>query len=95
MPARRKKPSAPGTDPHLHEEQSAQLRDQLIAEIERIGSGDEAAMWAQGKLGTKNKLMPADASAVESAFAQRLSLLEASQNPGTAQSMTINRAGAN
>jgi hypothetical protein len=85
MPARRKKPSALDTDFHPNEEQSAQLRDQLIAEIERIGSADEAAMWAQGKLGTKNKLMPADASAVESAFAQRLSLLEESQNPGTAQ----------
>jgi hypothetical protein len=69
LPARRKKPSAPGADPHLHEEQSAQLRDRLIAEIERIGSGDEAAIWAQGKLGTKNTLMPADASAVEDAFA--------------------------
>ena len=73
MLARRKKP---GADPHLDEEQSAQLRDQLIAEIERIGSGDEAAMWAQPKLGAKNTLMAADASAVESAFAQRLFLLE-------------------
>ena len=73
-------------DPHLDEEQSAQLRDQLIAEIERMGSGDEAAKWAQGKLGTKNTLMPADASAVESAFAQKLSSLEEGQiNPSTAQ----------
>ena len=85
MPARRKNPSALDTDFHPHEEQSAQLRDQLIAEIERIGSADEAAMWAQGKLGTKNKLIPADASAVEYAFAQRLSSLEESQNPGIAQ----------
>jgi hypothetical protein len=79
MPARRKKPSAPATDPHLNEAQSAQLRDTLVAEIERIGSGDEAAMWAQGKLNTKNTLMPADASAVEGAFARRLSSLEESQ----------------
>jgi len=62
------------------------LRDQLIAEIDRIGLGDEATMWAQRKLGVKNALMPADASAVESAFAQRLSLLEDSQiNPATTQ----------
>ena len=86
MPARREKPSAPGTAPHLNEEQSAQLRDQLIAEIEQIGSADEAAMWAQRNLGAKNTLMPADASAVESAFAQRLPSLEVGQiNPSTAQ----------
>ena len=86
MPARCKKPSAPGTDPHLDEEQSAQLRDQLIAEVERIGPVDEAAMWAQRRLGAKNTLMPADASAVESAFAQRLSWLEERQvDPSTSQ----------
>jgi hypothetical protein len=86
MPARRRKPSAPGNDPHLLEEQSARLRDQLIADIERIGSGDEAAMWAQGKRGTKNTLMPADAGAVESAFAQKLLSLEESQiDPGIAR----------
>ena len=79
MLARRKKPSVSGADPRLDAEQSAQLRDQLIAEIERIGSADEAAMWAQRKLGAKNTLMPADASAVESAFAQRLSSLEESR----------------
>ena len=61
------------------------MRDQLIAEIDRIGAADEAAIWAQGKLGTKNTLMPADASAVESAFAQRLSSLKESPiNPSAA-----------
>jgi hypothetical protein len=86
MPARRKKPAIADADSPIDEEQSAQLRDTLIAEIERIGSGDEAAIWAQGKLSTKNSLMAADASAVESAFAQRLSSLEQSQiNPSAAQ----------
>jgi hypothetical protein len=86
MPARRKRPPVTGIDPNLDEEQSAQLRDQLIAEIEQIGSADEAAMWAQRNLGAKNTLMPADASAVESAFAQRLSSLEEGQiNPSAAQ----------
>jgi hypothetical protein len=51
MPARRKKPSIADANPRLDEAQSVQLRDQLIAEIGRIGSGDEAAIWAQGKLG--------------------------------------------
>jgi hypothetical protein len=72
----RKKPSVAGTAPRLDEEQSAQLRNQLIAEIERIDSADEAAIWAQRKLGTKNTLMPGDASAVEGAFAERLASLE-------------------
>jgi hypothetical protein len=86
MPARRKRPPVTGIDPNLDEEQSAQLRDQLIAEIEQIGSADEAAMWAQRNLGAKNTLMPADTSAVESAFAQRLSSLEEGQiNPSAAQ----------
>jgi hypothetical protein len=84
--ARRKKPSIAAADPQLDEEQSAKLRDQLIAEIERIGSGDEATHWAQGKLGTKNTLMPADASAVEGTFARRLSSLEEGPiNPSTAK----------
>jgi hypothetical protein len=84
MPARRS--SIAAAYPLLDEEQSVQLRDQLIAEIERIGSGDEAAKWAQRKLGTKNTLLPADASGVEGAFAQRLSSLEEGQiNPNAAQ----------
>jgi hypothetical protein len=86
MPTRRKKPSIADADPRLDEEQSAQLRDQVIAEIERIGSADEAAMWAQRNLGTKNTLISADASAVETAFTRRLSSLEENQiNPSTAQ----------
>ena len=78
MPARRNKPSIANADPHLGEGQSAPLRDQLIAEIKRIGSADEAATWAQRQLGAKNTLMPADANAVETAFAQRLASLEES-----------------
>lgn len=86
IPARRNKPSIANADPHLSEEQSAPLRDQLIVEIKRIGSADEAATWAQRQLGAKNTLMPADANAVETAFAQRLASLEQSPiNPSAAQ----------
>jgi hypothetical protein len=86
MPVRRKKPSIASADPQLHAEQSIQLRDRLIAEIERINSADEAAVWAQGQLGTKNRLMPADADAVETMFTQKLSSLEESPiNPSAAQ----------
>jgi hypothetical protein len=86
MPARRKKPSIADANPRLDEAQSAHLRDQLIAEIGRIGSADEAAIWAQRRLGAKNTLMPVDASAVEGVFAQKLSSLEQSQiDPGTAR----------
>jgi len=76
MPTRRKKPSVADANPHLDEKPSGQLRDQ----VDRRDRADQ--LWgrggcvAQGKLGTKNTLMPADANTVESAFAQRLVLLE-------------------
>jgi hypothetical protein len=57
-------------------EQSAKLRDALIAELEHLGSADDAAVWAHRNLAAKNRLMAADANAVENAFAQRLSELD-------------------
>ena len=55
---------------------SAKLRDALIAELKRIGSPDDAAVWARRNLAAKNRLTAADATAVESAFAERLSELD-------------------
>ena len=53
---------------HPDAEQSAELRDALIAEIERLGSADDAAEWARESLLAKNTLTAADANAVERAF---------------------------
>ena len=51
---------------------SAQLRDQLLEELNNLGGGDEAALWAQRSLPEKYKLIAADAQRVEEAFQTRL-----------------------
>jgi hypothetical protein len=35
---------------------SAQLRDEMLAELNNISTGDEAARWAKRRLREKNKL---------------------------------------
>jgi hypothetical protein len=56
-------------------EQSAALRDTLLAEIGEIASAERAARWAQEALAAKNKLPAPDAKFVEDTFEQRLSEL--------------------
>ena len=58
--------------PILDAEASAALRDQLAAELEAIGSAEEAATWAHRVIGTKARLVAADAKRIESAFQERL-----------------------
>jgi hypothetical protein len=47
---------------------SAQLRDQLIAEIHALNDGDELALWAHRRLPAKNTLISEGARAVEIAY---------------------------
>ena len=54
--------------PMLGSEASAELRDRLLGEVHDLGSGDEAALWAQRCLPDKNRLTAADAERVEEAF---------------------------
>ena len=61
--------------PILEPEASAALRDRLIAELDDLGSGDDAAMWAHRSLSEKNKLTAADAQRVEDTFQARLANL--------------------
>ena len=63
--------SNPGK-PILAAEVSAALRDQLVAEIQDIGSAEDAADWAHRNLGAKNSLTAADAGRVEEGFQARL-----------------------
>jgi hypothetical protein len=56
-------------------EQSATLRDRLLAEIGNILSAELAASWARQALAAKNKLAAPDAKLVEDTFEQRLSEL--------------------
>jgi hypothetical protein len=53
-------------------EASGRLRNQLLAELNAIGSEDEAANWAHRRLPDKNKLNAADAKNIEAAFRAKL-----------------------
>ena len=54
--------------PTLGREQSAERRDRLLAELNALGSSDDAATWAQCSLPEKNRLTTPDAQRVEEAF---------------------------
>jgi len=63
-------------------EQSAALRNKLLAEIGTIPSAELATSWAREALTAKNKLAAPDAKLVEDAFEQRLAeLASAETNP--------------
>jgi ERF superfamily len=64
-------PSAPAK-PGLGPEQSAEVRDRLLAELSGLGSSDEAATWAHRSLPGKNRLTAADALQVEEVFRARV-----------------------
>src|SRR5262245_928914 len=55
--------------------QSAELRDKLLIEVEKIASTDLAATWAGEALVAKSSLTAADAKLVEDAFERRVSQL--------------------
>jgi hypothetical protein len=61
--------------PVLGPEPSAALRDQLIAEVQNLTTGEEIALWAQRGLAAKNTLTAEDAGAVETACQVVLSAL--------------------
>ena len=54
---------------------SASLRAGLLPEIERLGSADDAALWARRRLPAKNQLSATDAQQVEEAFAAKLAVI--------------------
>jgi hypothetical protein len=67
----------------LHADQSAALRDRLLAEIGNLSSSELAANWANAALAAKNSLTASDAKVVEDAFEQRLSQLGSSSEVTT------------
>jgi len=73
--SRRDQAHSISTSATLDAEASAQLRDRLFAELNELGSGDDAATWAHRRLGEKNGLVTTDAQSVEEAFAARLAAL--------------------
>jgi len=62
----------------LNAEQSAALRDELLAEVVTLASADHAARWAQEALPAKNCLAAHDAKLVEEAFERRAAELATS-----------------
>jgi hypothetical protein len=58
--------------------QSAALRERLLAELGNIASADSVPNWARGALTAKNSLTATDAKLVEDAFERRLSELPSS-----------------
>jgi ERF superfamily len=62
--------------PVLEPKASAELRDRLVVELDGLGSGDAAALWAHRSLGEKNRLTAPDALRVEEAFQAKLVTVE-------------------
>jgi ERF superfamily len=61
----------------LGTEQSAVLRERLLASLGQLQSADEAADWVHANLAAKNTLIAADADGVESGFRDRLTAIDA------------------
>jgi hypothetical protein len=72
--AGRRQPHAGATPPPamLDPDASGALRDRLVAELQDIGSAEEAAMWAHRVLGSKGTMVAADAKHVEDCFQRKL-----------------------
>jgi hypothetical protein len=66
------RPPVPVTGCALAPEQSANLRERLLAQLVDINSADEAAAWAHRNLAAKNSLTAEDAKVVEECFQVRL-----------------------
>jgi hypothetical protein len=66
----------------LNPEASGALRDRLAAELEGVGSSDEAATWAHRALAVKGTLVAADAEQIEAAFQQKLAEFESANHVG-------------
>jgi hypothetical protein len=62
----------PVASPHLRDQLSAVLRDELLGEVAKLRENDEAAPWARRALAAKNSLSDAHAQQVEEAFELKL-----------------------
>src|SRR5262249_54954811 len=67
----------------LNPEQSAAVRERLLAELGNTTSADSVPNWARGALTAKNSLTATDAKLVEDAFEQRLLELTSSESAGS------------
>jgi hypothetical protein len=67
--------------PALTPDQSAIVRERLLAQLVAIHSADEAALWARQNLSAKNTLTAGDARIVEEQFQTRLSTIGDGEGP--------------
>jgi len=72
---RRPSPARPAAPAILIPDQSAALRERLLAELDVLESTDEAARWAQCSLPAKNTLTASDAQLVEASFGTKISAM--------------------
>ena len=68
----RPSPARPAAPAILIPDQSAALRERLLAELDVLQSADEAASWAQRSLPAKNTLTASDAQLVEASFGAKV-----------------------
>jgi hypothetical protein len=73
----RNRSDSPTPQPELSAALSASLRDELLSQIEKLGTADDSALWAQRNLAAKNELSAPDARSVEDAFRARLASVAA------------------
>ena len=71
----RKDPTPRPAKAGLSAQESATLRDQLITDLNRLQSSDEAADWVHNNLAVKNTLTAADADLVEARFREKLATI--------------------
>jgi hypothetical protein len=81
QPAPRQRQANAPSPPPLTAAASATLRDQLLAQVSALGSGDDAALWAKRTLPAKNTLAAVDAQQVEDAFRAGLMAFDALSQP--------------
>jgi hypothetical protein len=91
---RRRSAHRPPAAPILPPDQSAVLRERLVAEVAGLQSADEAAGWANRSLPAKNTLTGSDAQIVEATFATRIAAFDETDKLTASQPVANHRSGA-
>ena len=91
---RRRSALRPPAAPILPPDQSAALRERLVAEVAGLQSVDEAAAWAHRSLPAKNTLTEVDAQIVEATFATKIATFDEADKPTENQPVANHRSGA-
>jgi hypothetical protein len=78
--------------PSLPPDASANLRNQLIAELEQLIDPEALATWTPRALPLKNQLLTTDAQTVEAAFAAKLRQIDEAEPLLPSKNQKVNRA---